>query len=113
MCSRRCMNIGGASVRCTVVYRCPPFQNLHFHRTFFLDFGDVPRKLDGRDAISAPKVVVTPKAITPACSPAPSYPWTTLPPSLRHATGARWLLCLRILLSISKLYRSNSDRRDR
>ena len=84
MCSRRCMNIGGASVRCTVVYRCPPFQNLYFHRTFFLEFGDVPRKLDGRDAISAPKVVVTPKAITPACSPAASYPWTTLQHSLRQ-----------------------------
>ena len=49
------MNIGGVSVRCTVVYRCPPFQNLHFHRTFFLDFGEFPRRFDETDAIPAPE----------------------------------------------------------
>ena len=51
--------------------------------------------VDGTDAIPAPRLVVTPKAITPACLPAPSYPCTTLPPSLRHATGARWLLLMK------------------
>ena len=84
-----------------------------FDERFILEFGDVPRNCDGKVAIRAPRLVVTPKAITPACLPAPSYPWTTLQPSLRHATGARWLLRLRILPSISKPYRSNSDRRDR
>ena len=84
MCSRRCMNIGGVSVRCTVVYRCPPFQNLYFYRTFFLDFGEFPRRFDETDAIPAPRLVVTQKAITPACLPAPSYPWTTPQHSLRQ-----------------------------
>ena len=78
----------------TVSYRCPLSQNLLFHRTFFLEFENFSRNCDGRDAISAPRLVVTPWAITPACLHAPSYPWTTLPPSLRHATGARWLLWL-------------------
>ena len=43
-----------------------------------LEFGEFPRSCDGTDAIPAPRLVVTPKAITPACLPAPSYPWTTL-----------------------------------
>jgi hypothetical protein len=97
----------------TVVYRCPLSQILLFHRTFSQNFGDFPRNFDGTDAIPVPRLVVTPEAITPACLPAPSYPCITLPPSLRHATGARWLLWLKILPSISKPYRSNSDRRDR
>ena len=68
----------------TVSYRCPLSQNLLFHRIFFLEFGDFPRNCDGTDAIPAPRLVVTQKAITPACLPAPSYPWTTLQPSLRQ-----------------------------
>ena len=38
----------------TVVYRCPLSQNLLFHRTFFLEFGDFPRNFDGKVAIRAP-----------------------------------------------------------
>ena len=68
----------------TVSYRCPLSQNLLFHRTFFLEFGEFPRRFDETDAIPAPRLVVTQKAITPACLPAPSYPWTTLQPSLRQ-----------------------------
>ena len=55
---------------------------------FFQNFGDFPRNFDGTDVFPAPRLVVTPKAITPAFLPAPSYPCTTLQHSLRHATGA-------------------------
>ena len=79
----------------TVSYRCPLSQNLLFHRIFFLEFGDFPRNLDGKVAIRAPRLVVPPKAIIPACLPAPSYPWTTRQHSLRHGTGARWLLLMK------------------
>ena len=47
----------------------------YFWLSFFLEFGDFPRNFDGTDAIPDPRLVVTPKAITPACLPAPSYPW--------------------------------------
>ena len=79
----------------SVSYRCPLFQNLLFHRIFFLEFGYFPRNLDGKVAFPAPRLVVTPWAITPACLPAPSYPWTTLQHPLRHGTGARWLLLIK------------------